>query len=176
MNVKDFVKQYISINKEDNSIQTSLILELEGEWKLARKSEYRNDIYKTDYPDLFLQVTFGRSGSYHSGYENSKPTFDFVSKQIEDKVVYDAIGDQKNIALELKEKHFDKYDETKLEPIYESGWQRAEKSNYYELVYLIDYKLLKQTLFGNSDYTELVEYDIVKKEIIQEVHFQKIKV
>ena len=176
MNVKEFVKQHISINKEDNTIQTELPIELEGEWELARKSEYKKVFYKTDDPNLFLQVTFGRSGSYHSGYETVKPVFDYALKQIENKTVYTDIKEQKNVALALKEKHFDKYDETKIEPIYESGWQRAEKVNYYETVYLIEDKLLKQTLFGNSDYTELVEYDIVKKEEIQETYFQKIKV
>lgn len=176
MNIKEFVKNNVTINKNDNSINTLLEIEHEGEWNLARKAEYKNVIYKIPGENIFLQVKYGRTGNYHNGYENIKPTFDFVSKVVTEKTVFEEITDLEEVSAKFKETYFDEYDETKLSPIYQSGWKKADKANYFDSVYNISGVLLKQTLIGDSDYTALVEYSIVEKKNIQKISFEKIEV
>jgi hypothetical protein len=78
-------------------------------------------------------------------------------------VSYPAIKALSDQAAALKEEHFDQNDETQLIPVYTSGWVAEHKINSYESVYDMGGLLLKQTLYGNSDWTEFVEYDIVDK-------------
>ncbi len=175
LDIKSFVKENFVVSTDKTSVTTDLQLIHVGDWVLARKSENKQDIYALKDSEFFVEVTFVRSGEYHSGYTYSKPTFSFVEKRVETKIFYPELDELKDKALELKSKYFDKDDETSLVPVYSSNWQREDKINYLDTVYSIDGTLLKQTLFGNSDWTEFVEYSIVEREEKEVVTYKKIK-
>lgn len=160
--LKEFIKANVTIN-EEKEIQVNLKKVQDGEWVLARKSEYKQDVYMIDDSKLYFEVVLNRSGAYHSGYSYGKPKFNFVERYMEKETNYPVVQGLKEKALELQKEYFDKDDDTKLTPVYESGWVYAEKVHTFESVYEVDGVLLKQTLYGNSDWTEFVEYDIVEK-------------
>lgn len=162
IDLKEFVKTSVFVTK-DNHIQVNLKNCIhDGDWELARKSQYKQDVYLIDGEDFYFEVVRSRSGDYHSGYTYGKPKFNFVERFSDKAISYPVDGSLKEKALELQKEYFDK-DDTELTPIYESGWAYAEKVHTFESVYEINGLLLKQTLYGNSDWTEFVEYDVVKK-------------
>lgn len=163
IDLKSIVKQYVAIDADNTSAVVMLEQVQDGEWELARKSEYKRDVFSIPEETVFLEVCFSRSGNYHSGYTYTKPTFNLVEKTTTQVVSYPPIVSLKQKANDLKDVHFDKNDDTTLEPIYASGWVREEKVHTYESVYELGEVLFKQTLYGNSDWTEFVEYDIVDK-------------
>lgn len=161
IDLKDFVKANVVVTK-DNDIQVSLKNIHAGDWELARKSEYKQDVYMIDDNEVYFEVVRSRSGTYHSGYTYGKPKFNFVERFSDKEISYPVVKELKEKALELQKEYFDK-DDTELTPIYESGWDYAEKVHTFESVYEINGLLFKQTLYGNSDWTEFVEYDVVEK-------------
>lgn len=163
IDIKKIVKSFVSVNQENNFVEVNLKKVNDGEWKLSKKFEYKNDVYEIPDSELFFEVCLVRFGTYHSGYTYDKPKFNLVTKSTKKVVSYPAIASLSDQSLELKEKYFDKNDDTKLIPIYTSGWVYHDKVNSYESVYNIDGVLFKQTLYGNSDWTEIIEYSIVEK-------------
>ena len=165
ISLKDIVKNHVVVNSDKSDITVSLNKVKEGEWEIARKAEYKKDVYAIPENELFLEVCLHRAGEYHSDYVYGKPTYQLVKKIVKHVVLYPAIsGFSKEKALELKNKYFNKDDETELVSVYDSGsWKRAHKIQYWETVYDIEGVLLKRTLLGNSDWTEFVEYEIVEK-------------
>jgi len=163
IDLKEFVKTSVFVTK-DNHIQVNLKNCIhDGDWELARKSQYKQDVYLIDGEDFYFEVVRSRSGDYHSGYTYGKPKFSFVERFSDKEISYPVDASLKEKALELQKEYFDKNDDTELTPVYESGWVYAEKVHTFESVYEIDGLLLKQTLYGNSDWTEFVEYDVVTK-------------
>lgn len=173
--IKAIVKSHVTIHPENHSAEVSLVKVQDGEWELARKAEYKRDVYAIPDTDVFLEVCFARSGTYHSGYTFDKPKFSLVEKTSKNVVSYPAIPSLTGQISHLKETHFDNNDETKLIPIYESGWVYAHKASIFESVYDIGGILFKQTLYGNSDWTDLVEYAVVDKIEETLVSYKKIK-
>lgn len=163
IDLKSLVKQAVIVNADNTGVIVSLEKVHDGEWELARKAEYKRDVFAIPDSDVFLEVCFARSGTYHSGYTYDKPKFNLVTKTTKQVVSYPAIASLKPQAEALKAEHFDQNDDTQLAPIYTSGWVAEHKINSYESVYDMGGLLLKQTLYGNSDWTEFVEYDIVDK-------------
>lgn len=163
IDLKELVKQVVVVNADNTGVVVALKKVQDGEWELARKSEYKRDVFAIPQKDVFLEVCFARSGTYHSGYTYDKPKFNLVTKTTEQVVSYPAIASLKSQAEALKAEHFDKYDDSPLEPVYQSGWVYADKVHICECVFDIGGVLLKKTLYGNADWTELVEYDIVDK-------------
>ena len=145
IDIKELVKSHVSVNKDKSDVQVSLNQVKEGEWELARKSEFKRDVYAIpNENNLFLEVKLSRAGDYHSDYTYGKPTFELVEKKTEHVVSYPAIANfDKAKIKELKEKYFDNNDET--------------------------------TLIGNCDWTEFVEYEIVQKKEEDIVSFIKVK-
>lgn len=174
--LKDIVKKHVSVSKDNQEVNVSLELVVENDWKSERKSEYKTKIYAIENEDeLFLEVKIGRSGDYHSEYTYSKPTFNLVEKTVKNKISYPIIQSTPEEIECLKSKYFDKYDSTDLKPIYDSeNWQREGKSSHFESVYNINGVLFKQTLFGNEDWTEFVDYDIVERKEELVTSFKKI--
>ncbi len=177
IDIKKLVKTHVSVSKDKSEVQVSLNQVKEGGWELARKSEFKKDVYAIPESDLFLEVRLNRSGAYHSDYVYGKPTFDLVERKEQNVISYPAVHNfDKNKVQELKEKYFDKNDETTLTPLYDSGdWKYAHKAYYWESVFNVDGVLLKRTLIGNSDWTEFVEYEIVEKKEDSVVSFTKVK-
>lgn len=178
IDIKELIKSHVSVSKDKSDVQVSLNQVKEGEWELARKSEFKRDVYAIpNESNLFLEVKLSRAGEYHSDYTYGKPTFELVEKKTEHVISYPAvINFDKEKAKELKEAHFNNHDETKLTPVYDSGaWKYAHKAHYWESVFDIDGILLKQTLIGNCDWTEFVEYEIVQKKEEDIVSFIKVK-
>lgn len=173
VDLKALVRKTVVVNLDNTGVVVALEKTHEGEWELARKSEYKRDIFIIPDADVFLEVCFSRSGTYHSGYTYDKPKFSLVKKTTEDVVSYPAIDALKNQADSLKAEHFDQNDDTQLKPIYTSGWVSEHKINSYESVYDIGGVLLKQTLYGDSDWTEFVEYAIVDKHEETVVSYKK---
>lgn len=173
IDLKTLVKSHVTVDTDYTSAIVTLSMVKEGEWALARKSEYKKDIYAIPDSDEFLEVCFSRSGTYHSGYSFEKPTFSLVSKRVSHKVEYVELQAFKDKAVELKSLHFDDNDETQLKPIFESGWVYADKINIYDSIFEIDGLLFKQTLCGNSDWTEFVAYSVVEKKEFDEVTYKK---
>ena len=173
--IKAIVKSHVTIHPENHSAEVSLVKVQDGEWELARKAEHKRDVYAIPDTDVFLEVCFARSGTYHSGYTFDKPKFSLVEKVSKNVVSYPAIAALAAQASALKDAHFDKNDETKLTAIYESGWVYADKVNAFESVYDIGGVLFKQTLYGNSDWTDLIEYAIVDKLEETVVSYKKVK-
>lgn len=163
IDLKSFVKSHFTVIDDNTSVESDLEKVHDGKWELARKSEYKRDVFSIPGEDVFVEVCFSRSGTYHIGYTYTKPKFSIVQKTTEHVISYPAILTLRSQAETLKDTYFDCYDETKLQPVYESGWVCEEKVNVYEKVYNIDGVLFKQTLYGNSDWTEFVTYDIVSK-------------
>lgn len=162
IDLKALVKQHVSVNADNSTAVVTLENVQEGDWQLARKSEYKRDVFAIPDSDLFLDVCLARSGTYHSGYTYGKPKFSLVTKTTENVVSYPELPNLKDKAEALKAAHFDD-DDTQLVPVYVSGWVSGHKANSYESVYEIDGVLFKQTLYGNSDWTEFVDYAIVEK-------------
>lgn len=175
IDLKALVKQTVVVNADNTGVVVALKKAHDGEWELARKSEYKRDVFIIPEADVFLEVCFSRSGTYHSGYTYAKPTFSLVEKTSQVVTSYPAVDALKTQADELKAAHFDKNDDTTLTPIYESGWVSGHKANSYESVYDIGGVLFKQTLYGNSDWTDFVEYAIVDKREETVVSYKKIK-
>lgn len=178
IDIKELVKSHVSVSKDKSDVQVSLNQVKEGEWELARKSEFKRDVYAIpNESDLFLEVKLNRVGEYHSNYTYGKPAFELVEKKTERVVSYPATANfDKERVKELKEKYFNNNDETTLTPVYDSGsWKYAHKAHYWESVFEVDGFLLKQTLIGNSDWTEFVEYEIVNKKEEDIVSFNKVK-
>lgn len=173
--IKAIEKEHFQKSVDNESVITSLNKISDGEWKLLVKYESRSEIYELPNSDLFVEVTFSRAGNYHQGYEYFKPTFSIVNKNIHTKTVFTEIKELESKAYELKFKYFDKHDETKLIPDITTGWQYEHKMSYFDSIYSIDGYLLKQTLCGNSDWTELVLYSIVEKEDKTIIKYNKIK-
>lgn len=163
IDLKALVKQVVVINADNTGVVVALKKVQNGEWELARKSEYKRDVFAIPEEEVFLEVCFTRSGTYHSGYTYDKPKFNLVTKSTKKVVSYPAIPSLNHQATALKEEYFDKNDDTQLVPIYTSGWVAHHKVNSYESVYDIGGLLFKQTLYGNSDWTEIIEYAIVDK-------------
>lgn len=163
IDLKAIVKQTVVVNADNTGVIVSLKKVHDGEWELARKAEYKRDVFAIPDADVFLEVCFARSGTYHSGYTYIKPTFNLVKKTTKQVVSYPDIDSLKHQAETLKAEYFDHNDDTQLEPVYTSGWVSEHKINSYESVYDIGGVLFKQTLYGNSDWTEFVEYSIVNK-------------
>lgn len=163
IDLKSLVKQVVVINADNTGVVVALKKVQDGEWELARKSEYKRDVFAIPQEDVFLEVCFARSGTYHSGYTYDKPKFNLVTKTTKQVVSYPSIASLKPQAEALKAEHFDQYDDSPLEPVYQSGWVYADKIHVCECVFDIGGVLLKKTLYGNSDWTEFVEYDIVDK-------------
>ena len=173
IDLKTLIKQHVSVNPDNTSAVVMLEKVHEGDWELARKSEYKRDIYYIPNSEHFLEVCFSRSGSFHSSYTYDKPKFSFVIKKVISVVEYPSIINNEPLAAQLQSEHFDKNDETTLQPLYCSGWVYAGKVHMFESVYDIDGQLLKQTLYGNSDWTELVEYSVVDKVEKQIITYKK---
>lgn len=177
IDLKALVKNHVSVSKDKSEVQVSLNQVKEGQWELARKSEFKKDVFSIPESDLFLEVKLNRAGAYHSNYQYGKPTFELVEKKTEHVISYPAIkGFNKEKIKEIKEKYFDKDDETTLMPVYDSGdWKYAHKAHYWETVFDVEGVLFKRTLIGNSDWTEFVEYEIVEKKEEDVVSFVKVK-
>lgn len=163
IDLKSFVKSNFTVSDDNTAVASALEKVQDGEWELARKSEYKRDVFSVPGQDIFIEACLARSGAYHSGYTYVKPTFNLVRKVTEQVISYPEQVALKSSANALKYAHFNQHDETTLVPVYESGWVREEKINTYESVYDIDGVLFKQTLYGNSDWTEFVDYSIVQK-------------
>lgn len=172
--LKDLVKEHIQII-ENYSILSDLDRVCEGEWRLARKAEYQDVVFAVPGENYFLQVTLTRTGHYHSGFEYGKPTYCLVEREECKQVVFTVITDKQARADELKAAYFDGNDDTTLTPVFESGWDRHDKVNSYSKLYEVEGESLLQTLYGNSDWTELVEYAIVEKGEEAIVSYKKIK-
>ena len=175
VDLKALVKQTVVVNADNTGVVVALKKAHDGEWVLARKSEYKRDVFIIPESDVFLEVCFSRSGTYHSGYIYAKPTFSLVEKTSQQVTSYPAVAALKSQADALKAAHFDKNDDTTLVPVYESGWVSGHKANSYESVYDIGGILFKQTLYGTSDWTDFVEYAIVDKREDTVVSYKKIK-
>lgn len=177
INIKDLVKYHVSVNKNKSEVDVSLNKVHEGEWQLARKTEFKKDVYAIPESDLFLEVRLNRAGEYHTDYIYGKPTYELVEKSISHVISYPAIRNfDKEKVVELKNKYFDKEDQTTLNTVYDSGdWKYANKINYWESVFNIEGLLLKRTLLGNSDWTEFVEYELVEKKEEDIISFKKVK-
>lgn len=175
MNIKELVKNHVVVNADKSEVVVSLNKVKEGEWELARKSEYKKDVYAIPNSELFFEVRLSRTGEYHSDYQYGKPTYELVEKTVAHVISYPAISGQEEKAQALKAAHFDRNDETTLTPVYDGDWKYANKINYLETVYDIEGLLLKRTLLGNSDWTEFVEYEIVEKKEEDIISFSKVK-
>lgn len=173
IDLKALVKQTVVVNADNTGVIVSLKKVHDGEWELARKAEYKRDVFAIPDADVFLEVCFARSGTYHSGYTYDKPKFNLVTKSTKTVVSYPAIKSLSDQAAALKEEHFDQNDETQLVPVYTSGWVSHHKINSYESVYDLGGLLLKQTLYGNSDWTEIIEYAVVDKREETVVSYKK---
>lgn len=174
IDLKSLVKQYVTLDPDNTSAVVNLDKVQDGEWQLSRKAEYKSDVYSIPETDLFLEIRFARSGNYHSGYTYVKPQFSIVTKKTEQVVSYPDLPDSKEKADALKSIHFDENDDTKLTPVYTSGWGYGDKVNSYESVYDIDGVLFKQTMYGNSDWTEIVDYAIVQRQEETVVSYKKL--
>jgi hypothetical protein len=163
IDLKAIVKSHVTLSPANDTAVVTLEKVQDGEWELARKSEYKRDVFAIPQEDVFFEVCFARSGTYYSGYTYDKPKFNLVTKTTKQVVSYPAIASLKKQAEALKAEHFDQYDDSPLEPVYQSGWVYAAKVHVCECVFDIGGVLLKKTLYGNSDWTEHVEYDIVDK-------------
>lgn len=175
MNIKELVKNHVVVNADKSEVSVSLDKVHEGEWELARKAEYKKEIYAIPDSELFLEVRLSRAGEYHSDYQYGKPTYELVEKVMTHVVSYPVVPGQEEKAQALKAANFDRYDETSLTPVYDGDWKSANKANYLETVYDIEGVLLKRTLIGNSDWTEFVEYEVVQKKEEDVVSFRKVK-
>jgi hypothetical protein len=159
--LKNIINENFIILPDNTSVKTTLTQVKEGEWELARKSEYKRDVFSLD-DNTFIEVCFSRHGNYHTEYVYLKPEFSIVLQHSKKEISYTEIKSLKSKAEELKNLYFNDND-TDLKEIYSSGWKKADKVNYFDTVYEVDGLLLKQTLYGNSDWTELVDYSIVEK-------------
>lgn len=145
-------------------------------WQSFEDYESRKVYYIVPETDLILEINYCRSGEYHSEYFYAPPVCSLGKLEKTQKTVYPAISETPEEKIkELKSTYFDKYDETELNPVYESGWKKETKTSYLESVYNIDGLLFKRTLIGNQDYTDFVIYEVVEKKELSSENFIKSK-
>lgn len=162
------VEKYVKNKNSIDDISVSLNLEKRIDWKhFEEKIEIMQDIYSLPDSSNFLAVCFYRSGDYHSDYFYEIPVFKIVKKlPLVEIISYKEKSDSESVALaeNFSEKYV-KGNEDKLIQVYNSnGWIKDGKTSYWDVIYDLNGVLLKETLIGDENWTDLTIYRIVEKE------------